>query len=354
MKNILLFTTSLVNGGAEVFLVNLEKLLSDLGYNVFVVSTNKFDKKKYPKNYYSLEFSDDYLVSGILKPIRLARFMRANNIDLLIDNRARLNAFKTFFYEAIFFNKPRVKIIHSYNLLSYLFQSKFLNLIFFRRYNKIVCVSKAIENKITLTTGLSNVTFINNFVPKIHVDEAKCLAYDFPYILFFGRFDNKAKDLFFLIDAYKQSTLMKNGIKLVLMGDGVDKVNVKSKIDALNLNTFIEVIDHHKTPYHVVKKAMFTVMTSNYEGFPMTILESFSLSVPIVCTSFPGAEELVLNEVNGLLVEKNIENYTNALNRMLLDKNLYMYCKANCKKTISHLNSEVVSKKWDDLIKEII
>ena len=40
MKNILLFTTSLANGGAERFVLTHQKMLSKLGHKVYIVSTN--------------------------------------------------------------------------------------------------------------------------------------------------------------------------------------------------------------------------------------------------------------------------------------------------------------------------
>ena len=55
MKNIMLLTTALVDGGAEVFLQNLEKMLNAQGYRVYVVVNHPIDKKNHPQNYYSFQ-----------------------------------------------------------------------------------------------------------------------------------------------------------------------------------------------------------------------------------------------------------------------------------------------------------
>jgi glycosyltransferase involved in cell wall biosynthesis len=53
-----------------------------------------------------------------------------------------------------------------------------------------------------------------------------------------------------------------------------------------------------------VQNARFTVLTSHYEGFPMSMVESLALGTPVVtvdCNS--GPREIVIDEYNGLLVE---------------------------------------------------
>jgi glycosyltransferase involved in cell wall biosynthesis len=43
-------------------------------------------------------------------------------------------------------------------------------------------------------------------------------------------------------------------------------------------------------PFDIVQNARFTVLTSHYEGFPMSIVESLALGTPVVavdCNSGP-------------------------------------------------------------------
>jgi glycosyltransferase involved in cell wall biosynthesis len=72
----------------------------------------------------------------------------------------------------------------------------------------------------------------------------------------------------------------------------------------------VTILPFNSNPFDIVQNARFTVLTSHYEGFPMSIVESQALGTPVVavdCNS--GPREIVIDEYNGLLVE----NY-NAIN----------------------------------------
>jgi glycosyltransferase involved in cell wall biosynthesis len=55
-------------------------------------------------------------------------------------------------------------------------------------------------------------------------------------------------------------------------------------------------------PFDIVQNARFTVLTSHYEGFPMSMVESLALT-PVVVDCNSGPREIVIDEYNGLLVE---------------------------------------------------
>lgn len=120
----------------------------------------------------------------------------------------------------------------------------------------------------------------------------------------------------------------------------------------MNLKDTVEFLPYRPNPYDVVQKAMFTVLTSRYEGFPMVIPEALALGVPVVsvdCKS--GPNEVIVNEQNGLLVENhNVEAFAKAMNRMIEDKDLYLRCKTNAKSSVEHLSKENIGKQWKAIL----
>jgi glycosyltransferase involved in cell wall biosynthesis len=122
----------------------------------------------------------------------------------------------------------------------------------------------------------------------------------------------------------------------------------------MNLSTSVKQIPYQKHPFDYVKNAKFTLLTSHYEGFPMAIIESLALGTPVVsvnCNSGPA--EVIQNEYNGLLVENyNPNALVIAMERLIIDEDLYHICKANAIKSVQHLSVENISKQWNQILNE--
>lgn len=354
MRNIALLTTSLANGGAERFVITHYEMLTKLGYKVYVVATNDLvEVGKTKSNFYFTLHNDKVRFKSVLKPYRLYQFIKQKEIDLIIDNRTKLSFLKTIIYELCFLNLKKIKIIHNYNIQKYLFKNKLVNSFLFGGYDKIVCVSKAIKEKVKTETGFNNIHCIYNPIPEIKLIQTDNEFHQCKYILFYGRFENKSKNLLFLLDAYRQSALSGKNIYLFLMGKGKDQSMIEQKINEYQLNNSVKIIPQQANPFNVVSKALFTVMTSNYEGFPMTMIESLALGIPVVCTNFKsGPDEIIIHEQNGLIVSKN--TFAAALNRMTTDMYLYENCRRNAKVSVQQFSSNSIADRWQNLIADII
>jgi len=98
------------------------------------------------------------------------------------------------------------------------------------------------------------------------------------YIVHVGRLDRvKRHDI--LLEAFKLSGV---DCKLVLVGDGREKESIKEKIMQLGLDDQVEMTGRIENQYPVIKNACLMVMSSDYEGLPTVLLESFVLSTPVV------------------------------------------------------------------------
>src|SRR5690606_1297415 len=98
-------------------------------------------------------------------------------------------------------------------------------------------------------------------------------------------------------------------------GDGPDKNLIRSKISELKLDDDVKVIPYQSNPFHYVSQAEFTLLTSRYEGFPMSVVESLAVGTPVIavdCKS--GPSEIIVDKVNGLLVPNhNVEALAEAI-----------------------------------------
>lgn len=352
VKKICIVVTSLGRGGAERSSALLSKMLHDNDFQVHLVSI--VDSLDY-------EFSGQLLNLGQLvkghsltskiKKFRIfKKFLIKENFDYVIDNRSRPSLLREVLVARWLYQPNKtIYCVRSYNLDTYFVKPKFIAKYLYKDAFKIVGVSKEIAKKISSEYGFTNVTTIYNPIEHIEFEEAENNE---DYILFFGRLVDSVKNISLLLQSYAGSQLPQKNINLILLGDGEDKEWFKQKVSKLNLDTHIRFLPFTSNPYGIIKNAKFTVLTSHYEGFPRSIIESLALGTPVIsvnCKS--GPNEIIENERNGLLVENyNLLALTDAMNKFVNDDKLYQECKANAVSSVAPLSLHIIAESWKSLL----
>ena len=103
-------------------------------------------------------------------------------------------------------------------------------------------------------------------------------------------------------------------------------------------------------PY--IQYAHCSILTSHFEGFPMSIVESLATGIPVISVDCEtGPREIIQNKHNGLLVRNNDENaLAKAISDMISDKDLYETCKNNAQKSVEHLSLTNIAEQWKQLL----
>lgn len=187
-------------------------------------------------------------------------------------------------------------------------------------YNKINYITLTEFNKqklLNLVRDESKIYVKPNFVEKRNQSERRLEDY-FVYI---GRLDN-IKGINFLVESWKE---IDNHIKLYIIGTGPEEEELKKIIAENNLNNIILLgLMEREDAFKVIEKSRAIIVPSKwYEGFPMTIAESFSLGVPVVGSKLGNIESIVDDGNNGLLFDKNNkESLKQVISRVFYDKEL--------------------------------
>lgn len=138
-------------------------------------------------------------------------------------------------------------------------------------------------------------------------------------ILVVGRYDESQKKISRAIKLWKkiESTYGNNGWKLILIGHGKDFSLYKKLITELKISN-IE-LRGRENPEQYYKKASIFLMTSAYEGWPMTIIEAMqNACIPIVYDTFSSIHEILDNGINGYIIkDDNESDYIAKLNTLM-------------------------------------
>lgn len=137
----------------------------------------------------------------------------------------------------------------------------------------------------------------------------------------------KAKDLPILISAMNElvNVLNNKNIHLIQIGYLNDKITpeIKMLIEKYNLQNHITLVGFLENASSFISQFELYVMSSEREGFPLTIYESFCNKIPIVSTKAGGIPEIVKDGENGFLAEvKDYKALAEKINYLVYNQDL--------------------------------
>jgi glycosyltransferase involved in cell wall biosynthesis len=119
-----------------------------------------------------------------------------------------------------------------------------------------------------------------------------------PRIIMTARFD-KQKDHRTLLQA--AAMLESEEYTLELLGDGPLKPQARSMVSALGIDPKVSFRGLEPNVAERLSRAQIFALISNWEGFPLSVLEAMRAGMPVVATDVGGVSEAVVDGVSGFL-----------------------------------------------------
>ena len=141
--------------------------------------------------------------------------------------------------------------------------------------------------------------------------------------------------------------------KLIIVGDGILKSEIESKIKSLNLQDSVILKPFTKDIEREYLGASIYAMSSHFEGFPMVLVEACSYGLPCIAFDIAtGPSDIIEHNKSGYLVSDNdLEGYAKHLITLMSDENLRTKFGAEAKKLVGErFSKEVVIQKWQELL----
>lgn len=121
-------------------------------------------------------------------------------------------------------------------------------------------------------------------------------------ILVVCRMTNPQKNLTGFIDVWKDFSSMKPDWKAIIVGDGESRLTVEKYAQKKGVER-LQFEGNRENVRDYYKKAKIFCMTSSYEGWPMTLMESMAFGcVPIAYDSFEAVNEMITDGKDGIIV----------------------------------------------------
>ncbi|MDR0366675.1 MAG: glycosyltransferase [Bifidobacteriaceae bacterium] len=130
---------------------------------------------------------------------------------------------------------------------------------------------------------------------------------------------SEEKNLADSIKALHQVRQTRPGAHLEIWGSGPEEDGLRSLANQLGLAEAVRFAGYSKQAQRAFDTAAVSLLTSRWEGFSLTVMESMAHGAPCVAynTNY-GPSEMIIDGVNGHLVEQgNVEQLADRVNRLL-------------------------------------
>ena len=175
-------------------------------------------------------------------------------------------------------------------------------------------------------------------------------------LLFVGRL-TKQKNIPLLIKSFKK--IIDNNdfnIELHIVGEGEDKNKIILLIKTLKLDN--RVVLHGSLIGNKLHKIYLNsdifILSSMYESFGIVLIEAMASGLPIVASNIPAVRNVVENNKTGLLVKTTPEDFSKAIEKLLMNSKLREKLIENGLEEVKKYNWDKIVSKFEWIYKEVI
>lgn len=140
-----------------------------------------------------------------------------------------------------------------------------------------------------------------------------------------------------------------------IYGEGEERESLAAKITHYGLQNHVFLKGRTDRIYDIYNDYAFLVMTSRYEGFPMTLLEGMSQGLPLLSYDvMTGPNEIISDGVNGYLVKPDdTETMISRINHLITNTDLRLEMSRNCINGVKAFSLDTIAASWKLLFGEL-
>lgn len=223
------------------------------------------------------------------------------------------------------------------------------NVEYLRSADGHLAISSGIRNQIQALGPRSAPSLVHNPVP-----ESPPYTKSDPrpgHLAFIGRLNNRQKRLDVLFQALALTS--HPDWHLTIVGDGPDRTMLQELSETLDIDKKLTWSLWQPRPWHDLNPA-YLCLSSDFEGFPMALLEALARGVPVLATDCPtGPRDIVIPGKNGWLSPVgDVKTFAMHLDRALSQVPLAWDSDAIREDALARFGADQVFKRVQHAIKE--
>lgn len=332
-QNVLFFTRTMYLGGTENVVLQLCEIFKPLVNKIVVCSCGGVNTGKLSKMgiiHYEIPDIEKKSVGVFLNTVKMLKHIVEKESITVIHTHHRMAAF----YVALLKLYRECKFI---NTCHNTFSNKRLLTKFAYRHANLVTCGESVKKNLVNYFGIDEkrVTVIRNAVKSFHeqviLDPTIKKLHDDGYFVVgnIGRLSEQ-KGMEYYIRAIPEVLKKCPNVRFLIIGSGEDEEKLKKLSEELHLEKYLIFMGYMKDIQNVMSQLDLVVLSSLWEGLPLTPVEAFSVGKTIVASKVDGTAEIVEDGRNGLLTDaKSYEQITQAVvklcrnddERKMLEKN---------------------------------
>ncbi|MFN4224354.1 MAG: GT4 family glycosyltransferase PelF [Fervidobacterium nodosum] len=201
--------------------------------------------------------------------------------------------------------KAKVHTIHTLAEKDAAKPTRFFNMVGFKLFKFVpVSISNEIADSVKKLYGdkINTPVIYNGIdIQKFSTNKNDNKSKDKIILLNVGRLV-KPKNQFLLIRAFNKAVQEFPNLELWIVGDGELKQELEDLVKNLSLEEKVRFLGVRSDIPELLKVADIFVMSSDYEGVPISLLEALASGVPVISTAVGGVPEILESGRAGILV----------------------------------------------------